>query len=396
LQTSNSDSVADVRALPGQRVAVVHEWLTTYAGAERVLEQMLAVLPHADLFAVVDFLSDEERARLGPRTIRTTAIQHLPMARRKYRSYLPLMPYAIEALDLSSYDVVISSSHCVAKGVLTGPDQLHICMCYSPMRYAWDLMHQYLRESKLDHGVKGWLARAMLHRLRIWDARTANGVDEFIAISQFVGRRIRKTYGRASTVIYPPVDTETFTPGGEKEAYYVTASRFVPYKKIDLLVEAFVGLPDRRLIVIGDGPDFSRIRAAAPPNVTLLGAQPLPVLRDYMRRARAFLFAAEEDFGIVCVEAQACGTPVIAFGKGGSRETVRGEPRSPVELGATGLFFGEQTVPAVLEAILRFEREASRFTAEACRAHAEQFASARFREEFRALLTGRWAQFSLR
>lgn len=383
----------------GPRIAVVHEWLTAYAGAERVLEQMLAVLPTADLFAVVDFLQPGERARLGPRRITTTAIQRLPFARKKYRSYLPLMPYAIEALDLSGYDIVISSSHCVAKGVLTGPDQLHLCMCYSPVRYAWDLTHQYLRESGLDRGIKGWLARAMLHRLRIWDSRTAAGVDEFIAISDFVGRRIRKSYRRDSTVIYPPVDTTSYVPAGARGDLYVTASRFVPYKRLDVLVSAFAELPDRRLVVIGDGPEFARTKALAPSNVTLLGYQPLPVLREHLQQAHAFLFAAEEDFGIVCLEAQACGTPVIAFGRGGARETVI-EPADAARSGRgpTGLFFDAQEPAAVAAAIRRFEAAGgtTTFTPAACRANAERFSEARFRREFHAFLTEQWTRHTAR
>ena len=210
------------------KIAIVHDWLVTYAGAERVLEQMLHCFPAADLFAIVDTLAPGERKFIQDKPVRTSFIQKLPFARSKYRQYLPLMPLAVEQFDLSSYDLVISSSHAVAKGVLTGPDQLHLCMCYSPMRYAWDLQHQYLRESGLDRGLKGWLAKWMLHKMRIWDARTANGVDQFIAISAFIGRRISKVYQRASTVIYPPVDTEAYTLHTEKQNFYFTASRMVP------------------------------------------------------------------------------------------------------------------------------------------------------------------------
>ncbi|HEU4682484.1 MAG TPA: glycosyltransferase, partial [Gemmatimonadales bacterium] len=212
------------------KIAIVHDWLVVYAGAERVLEHMLRVFPNADLFSLIDFLPHSERGFLGNRRPRTSFLQQLPGARNGYRRYLPLMPYAIEQFDLTGYDIVISSSHAVAKGVLTGPDQLHVCMCYSPMRYAWDLQHQYLRGSGLDRGLKGVVARWMLHRMRVWDARTANGVDGFIAISHFIARRIWKAYRRDATVIYPPVDVEAFTPDGPREEFYVTASRMVPYK----------------------------------------------------------------------------------------------------------------------------------------------------------------------
>jgi glycosyltransferase involved in cell wall biosynthesis len=373
------------------RVAVVHDWLVTYAGAERVLEQMLQVLPEADVFSLIDFLPADERGFLGGRRVRTSFLQRLPWARSRYRSYLPLMPLAIEQFDLSSYDLIVSSSHAVAKGVLTGPDQLHLCMCYSPMRYAWDLQHQYLRESGLDRGLRSILARRLLHRMRIWDARTGAGVDEFMAISRFVARRIRKAYRRDSTVIYPPVETDSFTPDWEqsREAFYLTASRMVPYKRIDLIAEAFAGMPDRTLVIIGDGPDARKVRSKAAPNVRLLGRQPQPVLLDHLRRTRAFVFAAEEDFGIAPLEAQACGTPVIAFQKGGSLETIRGlDDARP-----TGLFFTEQTVSSLQEAIATFEREAARIDPAACQENALRFRADRFRREFGDFVRDRYERF---
>jgi glycosyltransferase involved in cell wall biosynthesis len=362
------------------KVAFVHDWLVTYAGAERVLEQMLSLYPEADLYTMVDFLPPGQRSFLGGRQPQASFIQRLPGARRHYRSYLPLMPLAVEQFDLSAYDLVISSSYAVAKGVLTGPDQLHLSMCYSPMRYAWDLQHQYLREARMDRGVRGGLARWMLHGLRQWDYRTSNGVDEFIAISQFIARRIWKVYRRESTVIYPPVDVEGFTPEGRREDFYVTASRMVPYKRIDLLVRSFAAMPARQLVVIGDGPEDGRIRAHAAPNVRFLGEQPFAVLRDHLRRARAFVFAAEEDFGIAPLEAQACGTPVIAFGGGGAVETIRGlDGPDP-----TGVFFEQQTETAVGAAVERFEREGMSITAAACRNNALRFAPERFRREFQS------------
>ncbi len=361
------------------KVAIVHDWLVTYAGAERVLEQMLLCFPQADLFAIVDALAPDARKFILDKPVQTSFIQKLPFARSKYRNYLPLMPLAIEQFDLSGYDLVISSSHAVAKGVLTGPDQLHLCMCYSPIRYAWDLQNQYLRESGLDRGLKGWLAKWMLHKIRIWDARTANSVDEFIAISEFIARRIAKVYRRESTVIYPPVDTEAFTLQKTKADFYLTASRMVPYKKIDLIVEAFSAMPDKSLLVIGDGPDFAKIKAKAGSNVQLLGHQPFAVLRQHLQQARAFVFAAEEDFGIAPIEAQSCGTPVIAFGKGGALETIRGlDARNP-----TGVFFGEQSISSLITAVGEFEREHRRISADACRENAQRFSIAAFNVQFR-------------
>lgn len=373
------------------KVAIIHDWLVTYAGAERVLEQMLNVFPEADLFSLIDFLPGDERGFLSGRPVRTSFLQRLPLMRTRYRSYLPLMPLAVEQFDLSGYDVVVSSSYAVAKGVLTGPDQLHVSMCFSPMRYAWDLQHQYLRESNLARGAKSLLARWLLHRIRMWDARTAAGVDEFIAISRFVARRIRKVYRRESTVIYPPVDTEAFSPSpyAGRGEFYLTASRLVPYKRVDLLVEAFASMPTRTLVVIGDGPDARRVRSRSAPNVQLLGQQPYSVLVDQLRRARAFVFAAEEDFGIAPLEAQACGTPVIAFGRGGATETIRGLEQSH----PTGVFFEQQTVPAVLTAIQRFEHEAPRITSTACRDNALRFSPDRFRNEFGEFVRSRYERF---
>jgi glycosyltransferase involved in cell wall biosynthesis len=370
------------------KIAIVHDWLVTYAGAERVLEQMLAVFPEADLHSLIDFVPPAERQFLGGRRVTTSFVQRLPFARTRYRRYLPILPLAIEQFDLSGYDLVISSSYAVAKGVLTGPDQIHLCMCYSPMRYAWDLQHQYLREAGLDRGLRSVLARYLLHRVRLWDARTANGVDDFIAISRFIARRIWKAYRRESTVIYPPVDVDYFVPGGPREEFYLTASRMVPYKRMDVIIDAFAAMPDRQLVVIGDGPEMARLKAKAAPNVALMGQQPLPVLRDHLQRARAFLFAAEEDFGIAPLEAQACGTAVIAYGRGGLLETVRGlDDPAP-----TGVFFAAQEPGAVRDAVARFERESGAITAEACRSNAMRFEPGRFRREFREYVDARLAE----
>ncbi len=358
------------------RVAIIHDWLVIYGGAERVLRQLIALFPDAEIFAVVDFFSDEDRAKLFGKRARTSFIQKLPFARTKYRNYLPLMPVAVEQFDLSSFDMVISSSHAVAKGVLTGPDQRHICYCHTPMRYAWDLQHQYLQQHGLANGRTRILARWMLHYVRMWDARTANGVDLFIANSAYVARRIKKIYGRDATVVYPPVDVAACTVGIEKENFYLAASRLVPYKRIDLIVAAFAAMPEKRLVVIGDGPEMARIRKLAGPNVSLLGFQNDAVLLDHLGRARAFIFAAEEDFGILPVEAQACGTPVIAFGKGGALETVVGL-NNTIGAKPTGVFFDEQTVPALLSAIARFE--AAPFDPHACRSWAEGFNEKMFR-----------------
>ena len=359
------------------KIAIVHDWLVVYAGAERVLEQILQLFPDADLFSIIDFLPVQQRAFLHNRKVTTSFIQNVPYARTKYRAYLALMPIAVEQFDLSGYDVVISSSYAVAKGVLTGPDQVHISYVHSPIRYAWDMQHQYLQESNFG-SLKSWIAKIILHYIRQWDYRTANGVDDFIANSHFIARRIKKVYGRESTVIYPPVDISAFTFSDTKGDYYLTASRLVPYKKIDLIVEAFSAMPDKQLVVIGDGPDYGKIAAKAADNIHLLGYQSSDSLKSHMQKARAFVFAAEEDFGIIPVEAQACGTPVIAFGKGGVLETVLGATVDH----PTGVFFEAQTVESIVNAVHRFENIESKMQPALCRDNAMRFSVSRFRYEF--------------
>ncbi|HEX7932910.1 MAG TPA: glycosyltransferase family 4 protein [Paraburkholderia sp.] len=359
------------------KVAIVHDWLVVSGGAEKVLKNIIECFPKADIFSIVDFLEDRDCVK--GKSVNTSFIQKMPFARTRYRAYLPLMPIAIEQLDLSGYDLVISSSHAVAKGVLTGPDQMHISYVHSPIRYAWDLQHQYLRESHLNRGLKSIMARALLHYIRGWDSRSANGVDHLLANSQFIARRIKKAYQRDATVIYPPVDLDNMVMCTQKEDFYVTASRMVPYKRIDLIVRAFSKTPERRLVVIGDGPEMKKIKALAGPNVAILGHQPLEVLVDHLRRARAFVFAAEEDFGISVVEAQACGTPVIAYGRGGALESVVGLPAEQ----PTGVFFTEQTDESLLDAVSRFERNASAFEPWNCRKNAERFST----ENFKAAIT---------
>jgi glycosyltransferase involved in cell wall biosynthesis len=372
------------------RIAIVHEWFVNYAGSERVVEQILNLFPHANLFAVVDFLDEEKRGFIQNKPVTTTFIQKLPLAKTKFRQYLPLMPLAIEQLDLSAYDLIISSSHAVAKGVLTSPNQLHISYVHSPIRYAWDLQHQYLQESNLEKGFKSWIARWILHQIRLWDYRTANGVDLFIANSQFIARRIHKVYRRDAKVIYPPVDLQNYSLQPQKQNFYLTASRLVPYKRIDLIVEAFAQLGDRQLIVIGDGEQMMKIRAKAGRNVKFLGHREPEELREYMQNAKAFVFAAEEDFGITPVEAQACGTPVIAYGRGGVKESVIGLDRDR----PTGVFFGSQTVESIREAIYEFENLGDRISPIDCRENAMRFSTDRFQKEFLFFVKQAWRNYS--
>ena len=361
------------------KIAIIHEWLQDYAGSERVLEQMLLCYPSADLFAVVDFLPDDQRGFLRGRTPTTSFIQRLPFARRIFRQYVGLMPLAVEQFDLSGYDLVISNNHAVAKGVLTGPDTLHVSYVHSPMRYAWDLQHQYLRESGLTRGLRGLYARLLLARLRRWDLGTANRVDVFLTNSSYIARRIRKTYRREALVIPPPVDVDIFCPGGARGDSYLIAGRQVAYKRVDLIAAAFAAMPERRLLIVGDGPAHARICAAAAgaANIEFRPAVPQAELVGLLRAARGFVFAGEEDFGIVLAEALACGTPVIAFGRGGARDIVTA---------GTGRFFDAQTPAAIIEAVTQFE--ATFYSAETCRAAAERFALPLFRERLRAAVDG--------
>ncbi len=362
------------------RIALVHDWFTVNGGAEKVTKEIYGILNKGDFYSLVDFFNNKDREHiLGGQKSNTSFIQKLPWAKTKYRSYLPLFPLAIEQFDLSQYDIIVSSSYSVAKGVLTNANQLHICYCHSPMRYAWDLYHQYLNEANLTSGIKSWVAKYLLHKIRIWDVVSANRVDYFIANSSYIAKRIKKIYNRDAVVIYPPVNTDDFELVEEKEDFYLTASRMVPYKKMDLIVEAFSEMPDKRLIVIGDGPEFKKIKAKTTKNIILLGYQSFEILKEHMQKACAFVFAAEEDFGIVPVEAQACGTPVIAFGKGGSLETV-------VD-GKTGVLFYEQTTAAIKEAIYFFEKNREQFSSLKIREHSLKFSTTRFAKEMKQYIT---------
>ena len=365
--------------------ALIHDWFSTYAGAEKCVESFTDIWDDFEIYSLIDFLSDADRDKiLKGKRAHTTFMQKLPFAKGKYRNYLPLFPLAIEQFDLSGYDVVLSSSHAVAKGALTHSNQLHIAYVHTPIRYAWDLYHQYLRESGLDRGLKGVLAKYFLHKIRLWDASTANRVDHYVANSRYIARRIKKIYGKPSDVIYPPVDVDKFTLREAKEEFYLTASRMVPYKKIDLIVEAF-SQTDKKLLVIGDGPDMAKIKSKAGKNVELLGFASDETMADLMGRAKAFVFAAEEDFGITPVEAQACGTPVICFGRGGARETVRD--------GESGLYFMEQNAKELLAAVAKFEQNYDKFEPVKIRENSLKFSRARFETEIKSYVEKKYEEF---
>lgn len=366
------------------KYALVHEWLTPKAtgGSELVVQEILRHVP-ADLYSLIDFESSNPESYLFGRAIGTTFLQHFPFARNGVQKYLPLLPLAIEQLDLRDYEVILSSSHAVAKGVLTHSQQLHLCYCHTPMRYAWDLTFDYLQSSPWGRGLAGNFTRYLLHRLRQWDVISANRVDYFLANSRHTARRIWRCYRRPAKVIYPPVQIERFACQSQKEDFYLTVSRLVSYKQISLIVQAFnqLGLP---LVVIGGGPQLNQIRQLAKPNVTLLGPQPDGVVEEYMAKAKAFVYAACEDFGIALVEAQACGTPVIAYRGGGALETVIDICQQPKT--GTGLFFSPQTPAALVEAVETFSRLQHQFKTESCRQQAAKFTPEIFARSYLAFL----------
>ncbi len=370
------------------KVAIVHDWLDTRGGAELVLEQLLQCYPEADIFALVDFMREGERSFLRGHKITTSFIQRLPSARRYFRHCLPLMPRATESLDVSQYDLVISSSWAFAKAVKVRPGQAHVSYVHTPIRYAWDQQELYLQQAISFEPLRK-LARFFLARLRRWDIKTAGRGGRLVANSHFIAERIQQCWQRDSIVLNPPVAVDDFTCTEVKEDFYVTVSRLVHYKAVETLVEAFNLMPDKRLVVIGDGPMFSRLQAMAGPNVELLGYQSREVVVDYLQRARAFVFAAHEDFGIVLVEAQACGTPVIAYGQGGALDSVIPYEDTGASEGAcspTGLFFDQQTPDSVVGAVEGFEALDEGVSARACAANAARFAPDKFRREFMAIV----------
>lgn len=365
--------------------ALVHEWYEVAAGSEKCAESFTNIWNDFDHFALVDFLNDDDRRRiLKGKQAKTSFIQNLPFARTSFRNYLPLFPFAVEQFDLSDYDFIMTNSHAVAKGVITRVNQLHVCYCHSPMRYAWDLYHQYIQQSGLQSGLKGLIARYTLHRLRIWDYTTSGRPDYFLANSGYTAARIKKIYNREAEVIYPPVDTHKFPLESNKDDFYLTASRLVPYKRMDLVVEAFSKMPDKKLVVAGDGPEMEKIKRLAAPNVHIIGYQEFDALRSLMQRAKAFVFAAEEDFGIVVIEAMACGTPVIGFGKGGTKETI--------VPGLSGLHFSEQTAQSIIDAVRAFEKKSASFNSSDIHRYAQQFSKDAFEEKVKNFVESKMSE----
>ena len=369
------------------RIAFIHDWLTTWGGGEQVLEAMLEAVGPAPIYTTVWDPRAFRGSLIGKQEIHPSFLQRLPGARTNHRVFLPLMPLAVEQFGLRGYDILISSSHVVAHGILAQPDQLHISYTHAPARYAWHLYHEYMDAAGLQRGSKSGLWRLIMHYLRLWDAVAANRVDHFIANSHWIAANVWRAYRREADVIYPPVSVEAFDPKTRRGSYYVTVGRLAPYKRVDILVKAFAEL-QLPLNVIGDGPELRRLRRIAPRNVELMGWQPTDALRSLLSGARAFVYAAVEDFGIAPVEAQAAGCPVIAYGRGGAGETVID--------GKTGILYPEQSVEALIRAVRQFEEAPDRFRVEDLRHNAERFGRDRFVREFRAYVEQKWNAFHTR
>lgn len=361
------------------KVAIIHDWFITIGGAEKVLSQLLQLYPNADVFCVVDFFNEPQRNKilLGKST-KKTFIQRLPFSRQLYRFMVPFFYKSIEKFDLKEYDLIISSSHSIAKGVRKSEGQIHICYCHTPMRYVWNMKKTYLEQ--IPFPFKS-IAMRQLQKMKDWDFSTAQSIDYFIANSYFVASRIQKNYHRDSSVIHPPVDKNYFTIQTElpdpsfPQNYFLVVSRLVHYKKIKLIIEAFHHFPNEHLIIIGEGPQEKALKQIAQKNTTFVGYQSNEMVKKYFQNAQAVLLAAVEDFGITSLEAQACGTPIIALNYGGYKETVVNSE--------TGLLFKEQTVDSLTTTLHLFLKKERQFDKESIRKHAEKFSNERFRQEIK-------------
>jgi len=362
------------------KVAVVHDWCPDFRGGERVLSEICDLFSSSDVFTLFYFLDDaEKREHFPSANFFTSPLNRLPFVKRYYRALFFLCPFMLEQFNVTEYDLIVSSSAAFARGVLTRPDQPHVCYVHTPPRYAWDEQFAYLQHAGLGFGPRGLLFRYMLHRLRAWDARTAHGPDILLANSSYVKGRIKRIYGRDATVVFPPVQIDEFPLIAEKDDYYVTAAFLAPYKRTDLVVRAFREMPSRRLVVVGAGQHLPALQALSAPNITFTGFLPRSRYIDVVSQARAFVFAGCEDFGIALAEAQASGTPLIAFDRGGAQDIVRplGRASEP-----TGVMFPAQTVDAVRAAVEHFETRRSAISPDSCRRNAARFSPKEFRQKF--------------
>jgi glycosyltransferase involved in cell wall biosynthesis len=369
--------------------AIIHDWIYSISGAEKVLEAINLLFP-SDIYTLIKNESNLSDTKLPIVDIKTSFIQRLPFAKERYPYYLPFYPKAIESFNLKNYEVIISSSSCAAKGVKKNSKQLHICYCHTPMRFLWDMCEDYLKIYHLEKGFKSTLAKVLFSKLRKWDIKTAHRVDYFIANSKHTANRIKQVYNREATVIYPPVDIDFYSQEeGTRQDYYVTVARFVPYKRIDLIIETFNNFPDKKLLILGQGPQKKKLLSLIKSkNIKLCGYVSNLELRRAVSRARAFIYMAHEDFGILPVEAQACGTPIIAYGKGGVLETTKE--------GITSVLFGNQTIADLKLAILKFEKIEKTFQANEIKSFASQFSRERFNLEFSSFVRTAYSKFKIK
>jgi glycosyltransferase involved in cell wall biosynthesis len=367
-----------------QRIAVVHEWFTSMRGGEKCVEALCEVFPQATLFAL-SHVTGSVSSTIEQMPLRTSFIQHLPLAEKRYRYYLPLFPTAVQRFAMDEFDLVVSSNHCVAKGVRTSRRTLHICYCHSPMRYIWDLYDDYF--GKGHAGLLTRMGMAVVRPyLRRWDIRTSSNPHHFVANSANVQRRIKQIYNRSSDVIYPPVNTSVFQLSSRDDGYFLVVSAFVPYKRIDLAIRAF-NIMGEKLVIVGDGPDAAQLRNLAGRTIDFVGWQPDERLRDFYARCTAVVFPGEEDFGIVPVEAMASGKPVIAYARGGALETVVDTSEMK-----TGVLFREQTTDALIEAVRRCRK--TTFDPGTLRRHALTFDREIFKRRMNDYIMEKWREFS--
>ena len=369
------------------KIAFIYDWLVNYnmGGGEKVLEALMEIWPEAPTFTLVHDPTGPCGALTNGKQVNPSLIQHLPGSKNYHRLYLPIMPFAIEQVDTDEYDLLISCSHAFAHGVRTHPGQLHINYIFTPFRYAWELSRDDLHDLGLSSGLKGWLLKAFLQYYRRWDTNAARRIDHFVAISNWVAHKVDLAYQRAADVIYPPVNVSSFSPKTEKSDYYLTISRLVPYKRVDIITEAFSRMPGKKLIVIGEGPQKKQLSREAPANIEFLGYQPFEVVKSYLEAAKGFVYSAVEDYGIAPIEAQAAGTPVIGYHKGGLLETV-------IE-GETGIFYDSQTPDSLAAAVHQFESSGIEFNPLHLHQHAEKFSKERFKNEIQAYVEQRWREF---
>jgi glycosyltransferase involved in cell wall biosynthesis len=383
---AKNQALMSLAAAP-RNVAVVHEWLVDFAGSERVLEQILSVYPDATLYVLIDRMAPALRARFSSRRTVTSFLDRWPLIERYFTRCLPLMPFAVQQFDLSGHDLVISSSHCVAKGVIVPPDALHLCYCHSPMRYAWDLQSTYLVQEGLDRGLTGWLARYLFHRLRMWDSTSHHGVDHFAANSDFVRRRMLKCYRRSASVIHPPVDVdvEPLSTVVRDPRLCITVGRLLGYKNVALIVEAFRLLPDWKLTVAGEGPQRKALQAVAPPNVEFVGAVSETEKQRLLQSASAFVFAAVEDFGIAPAESLAAGTPVVALARGGVLDYL--------QHGQNAWLFADATPEALAQAVRAAFEHLPHDVADRCRRSVGGLSEACFRTNLSTWVGEKWSDW---